>query len=257
MLTTSTDQTLLLHGNSLRYRDIGQGEVVLLLHGWGGSLDSFSQVERYLSSNFRVLSLDLPGFGGSAPPPVPWSLDDYCASVEAFLGYLGLSRSVLLGHSFGGRIAIVLGAKGLASKLVLVDSAGVRPNRPPSYYAKVYSYKLAKRLLSLTPCARREPLLEKLQRRYGSGDYRNASPILRQTLIKVVNEDLTPLLPRIQAPTLLIWGDNDQTTPLYQAKTMEKLIPDAGLAVLKNAGHYCFLDKPQDFNIIVNHFLRH
>jgi pimeloyl-ACP methyl ester carboxylesterase len=250
---------LTLRGVELRYRDAGAGAgaPVLLLHGWGADSAGFKSLETRLAPHFRVLSLDLPGFGGSAAPSEAWSLRDYVDLVKDFMAELGISSPIVLGHSFGGRIAICLGAQGLASKLILANSAGVRPRRRPLYYARVYAYKLAKRLLNLAPASLRPRLLEKLQRRFGSSDYRNAAPILRQILVKVVNEDLSDLLPAIRVPTLLIWGDRDETTPLEQAKVMERKIPDAGLVVLKGAGHFCFLDKPAEFNLVAEHFLLH
>ncbi|MCK9397054.1 MAG: alpha/beta hydrolase [Methylobacter sp.] len=251
-----TSKTLTLEGIRLHYREVGAGAPVLLLHGWGSSADSFKHLEKHLAPNFRVLSLDLPGFGASEPPLAAWALTDYVELVKGFMNKLDLVNPAVVGHSFGGRIAICLGAQGLLSKLILVSSAGVRPRRKPQYYIKVYSYKIAKYLLNFAPRKLRAVLLEKLQRRFGSSDYRNASPILRKTLVNVVNEDLSGLLPDIKVPTLLIWGENDSDTPLYQAKIMEQKIPDAGLVVLRNAGHYSFLDKPRDFNLIADHFLR-
>lgn len=248
---------LTIDGIRLHYREVGLGDSVLLLHGWGSNVDSFGYLEKYLATNFKVFSLDLPGFGASEPPLTAWTLADYVKLVQDFMSQLSMIKPAVIGHSFGGRIAICLGSKGLLSKLILADSAGVRPRRKPQYYLKVYSYKLAKNLLHMIPGNLRSLLLEKLQQRFGSSDYRNASPILRQTLVNVVNEDLSALLPDIKAPTLLIWGENDLDTPLYQAKIMEKNIPDVGLVVIKGAGHYSFLDKPRDFNLIADHFLRH
>lgn len=255
--TPSSAEDLSINGVSLRYRDVGAGAAVVLLHGWGSSLSAFVQLERCLEPHFRVLSLDLPGFGGSGKPPSAWALADYAKLVEAFFDHFGLQQPVVIGHSFGGRIAIVLGSQGLVSKLVLVDSAGVRPRRSAEYYLKVYAYKLAKQLLRLAPATVRAGLLDKLRRGAGSADYRNADPLLREILVKVVNEDLTPRLGAIKVPTLLIWGENDTATPLEQARIMNRHIADSGLVVLKNAGHYSFIDKPHEFNVIVDHFLRH
>jgi len=98
-------------------------------------------------------------------------------------------------------------------------------------------------------------LVEKMRRKYGSADYRNASPIMRQTLVKIVNEDLRNLLPQIKKEVLLIWGENDDSTPLSDGKLMEELLPNAGLAVIKNAGHYAFLEQPELFAKILDSYL--
>jgi len=243
-------------GINLHYHEVGSGSPVLLLHGWGSSVDSFKYLEKYLAPNLHIISLDLPGFGGSELPQTAWTLNDYVELVKSFLAKLEIRNPAVVGHSFGGRIAICLGSQGLASKIILANSAGVRPHRSAIYYVKVYSYKLAKQLLMFVPAKVRPILLDKLQQRFGSRDYRAANPVLRKTLVNVVNDDLTSLLPNIKVPTLLIWGENDTETPVYQAEAMEKKIPDAGLVVLKNAGHYSFLDKAMEFNIIADQFLR-
>lgn len=253
---SSNSRTITINGINLHYRESGSGSPVLLLHGWGSSGENFRLLENYLANHFHVFNLDFPGFGASALPPLAWSLYDYVELVKLFLTNLGVSKPAIVGHSFGGRIAICLGAQGLAAKLILTGSAGIRPRRKPLYYLKVYSYKFGKFFLKLAPLNLRPLLLEKLQQRFGSADYRSAPAVLRQTLVKVVNEDLTKLLSEIKVPSLLLWGENDLATPIYQAKIMEQKIPDAGLVVLKNAGHYCFLDKPTEFNLIAEHFLR-
>ena len=98
-------------------------------------------------------------------------------------------------------------------------------------------------------------LVEKMQKNSGSADYRNATPLMRQVLVKAVNDDVTELLPNIKVPTLLIWGDEDTATPISDAKLMEKLIPDAGLVVLKNTGHYSFLEYFYTFCRVMDSFL--
>jgi len=255
---TSISRTIIINGINLHYRESGSGSgsSVVLLHGWGSSSENFRFLESFLASHFHIFNLDLPGFGGSAMLQSAWSLHDYVELVKGFLTKLTITDSAIIGHSFGGRIAICLGAQGMASKLILTGSAGIRPQRNLFYYIKVYSYKFAKFFLNLAPQNLRPILLEKLQQRFGSTDYRSAPPVLRQTLVKVVNEDLTTLLSEIKVPSLLLWGENDLDTPLYQAKVMEQKIPDAGLVLIKNAGHFCFLDKPTEFNLIAEHFLR-
>ncbi|QYZ67903.1 MAG: hypothetical protein OI74_16625 [Gammaproteobacteria bacterium (ex Lamellibrachia satsuma)] len=236
----------------LHYDVMGSGSRVLILHGWGSDLGSFAAVRQHLAKKYCVYALDLPGFGESQEPESPWGTTEYAALVESFISEMGIENPAIIGHSFGGRLAIRLAAKMSVRKLILVDSAGVKPRRSLNYFLKVYSYKLMKNVLGrLYP-----PLLEKMRGRAGSEDYRNASPVMRLTLIKVVNEDLTPLLSGIKAPTLLVWGESDLDTPLYQAKVMEAQIPDCGLALIKGAGHFSYLERPGEFQIIVDYFLK-
>lgn len=169
---------------------------------------------------------------------------------------LGLSNPVLLGHSFGGRVGILFASRREVSKLILVDAAGIKPRRKPSYYIKVYSFKLMKMLMKLRYGAEgAKKRIEAERARRGSADYAAASPMMRSILSKCVNEDFKSALPSIKAPTLLIWGENDTATPLGDAKTMERLIPDAGLVSFPGCGHYSFLDNPVQFAAVLRSFL--
>lgn len=254
----SSFTNLKLNELSINYRDVGNGaSVVLLLHGWGSHIGNFRQLETILAKNFRVVSLDLPGFGATSVPVSVWSLQDYVHFVKSFMQALNLERPAILGHSFGGRIAICLGEQNLASRIILANSAGVLPKKSFIKRAKVLLYKFAKYFLLVLPQSLRTFVLEYLQRKFGASDYRNASPIMRKILVKVVNEDLTGKMPHITAPTLLIWGKNDTVTSLEeQAKIMEQTIPNSGLVVIEGAGHYSFLDKPVEFALIAESFLK-
>jgi len=142
-------------------------------------------------------------------------------------------------------------------KIILVDSAGIRPKRTLAYHVKVKSYKAGKAILSWAPVKKLFPnALEKYKKGKGSADYNSASDIMKGCLVKVVNEDLTPLLKGIDKETLLIWGENDDATPLTDAKIMEKLIPNAGLATIKNAGHYSFIDQKFVFEKILASYMQ-
>ena len=243
----------------INYIESGQGQPVVLLHGWGGSIKSFEVVHNYLKNHCKVYSLDLPGFGQSEEPPSPWDLSCYADLVEQFLNRLQINNPILIGHSFGGRIIIKLaGERKLPmKKIILVDSAGVKPKRSLKYYYKVYTFKLIKKTFQL-PFIKpfTGNLLERVKGKFGSSDYKNASDIMRQVMVKVVNEDLRHLLPHIKPPTLLIWGENDQATPVSDGKLMEKLIPDAGLVVFQNAEHFSYLDKVNEFSIVITSFLK-
>ncbi len=239
----------------------GAGEPVLLLHGWGANITLFDNLMNLLSAKYKAVALDMPGFGQSQEPPTPWCVDDYVDFVLKFTKQQGLVPAVLLGHSFGGRVIIkMLSRKSppfLPQKVILVDSAGIKPKRKLKTRLRVCAYKVSKRILSMGVIKKLCPdALEKLRKKNGSADYNAASPLMRQCLVRVVNEDLTHLLPSIKVPTLLIWGENDTDTPLSDAHLMEKLIPDAGLVTLKNAGHYAFLEQQYTFNRVICSFLK-
>jgi pimeloyl-ACP methyl ester carboxylesterase len=143
----------------------------------------------------------------------------------------------------------------LVEKIILVDSAGLIPKRGIDYYIKVYSFKTLKFIYkNLFFWIKGEDRMEKFYKKFGSDDYQDSDGIMRKILVKVVNEDLSPILKDIKAPTLLIWGDKDEATPLYMAKIMEKEIKDSGLVVLEDAGHYSYLDDYYKFKRVINSF---
>lgn len=238
-----------------------EGMPVVLMHGWGCDASTVRSIAAPLADRYRVYSLDLPGHGESSEPPLlpdgkPWGVYEYAGAVRKLMEEEGIRRPVLIGHSYGGRIAIILGTTEEAEKIVLVDSAGIKPKRPLKYYWKVYSFKAMKRLLPIALGKKRGGrIIERRRAKSGSADYRNASPMMRMVMSRSVNQDLRHLLPSIKAPTLLVWGESDTATPLSDARLMEKMIPDAGLVSFKGAGHYSFLDNPAGFQAVMQSFL--
>ena len=247
-----TYQSLRLH-----YTDCGEGHPILLLHGWGCNTDTFNAVRPFLEARFRVLTVDFAGFGQSDEPKEVWGVEEYTRSIEALAKAEGVENPILIGHSFGGRVSIVYASRNKVQKVMLVDAAGVRPRRSFTYYRKVYTFKLLKRLAPIfLGKARAEQMIQARRAKAGSSDYNQASPMMRRVLSKVVNEDLCHLMPNITAPTLLFWGENDTATPLADAKKMEKLIPDAGLVTVAGAGHFSFLENTPLFLRVAESFLQ-
>ncbi len=250
----ATQSTTVL-GLRTRYLVRGSGPPVLVLHGWGASIEAVHPIVTGLSPVATVHALDLPGFGQSEAPPEPWGVEDYQRFVAAFMDAFAIERPAIVSHSNGGRIAIRLACTEpqRVSRLVLVDSAGIRPRRTLRWYRRVGMAKVGKYAARfLGPPGRR--LRELLVGRAGSADYL-AAGAMRPTLVKLVNADLRPYMPGVEAPTLLVWGSLDTDTPLSAAREMERLIPDAGLVVLEGAGHYSYLDQPARFARIVSHFV--
>jgi UDP-N-acetylmuramoyl-tripeptide--D-alanyl-D-alanine ligase len=245
---------LQLDGHRLAYRASGEGRgapPVVLLHGWGASIEAVAPIQDGLDSEFQIISFDLPGFGQSDVPPATWGSQEYAELIKQALDHLELTKVSLIGHSRGGAVSIALATRWpeLVDRLVLANSAGIRHALPPLRRARVLAFKAARRL------AGPGPLSNWLVQRFGSPDYRHAGP-LRSTLVRLVNEDLRPLLPRVAAPTLLIWGDQDQETPLADASIMQREIADAGLVVFPGAGHFSYAEDPGRFCWVVRNFLR-
>lgn len=245
-----------IDGVKLNFCVEGAGNPVVLMHGWGCDHTTLASIEHRLTPHFKVYNIDFPGFGKSQEPPYVWGIEEYTQAVEHFVKSEQIDNPILLGHSFGGRVGILLASRNKVKKLILVDAAGIKPRRSLAYYFKVYTYKIIKHALPVL-CGKKngEKLLNKYRKRVGSSDYSNASAGMRRILSKVVNEDLKFALPKIKCPTLLIWGSKDTATPISDARKMEKLIPDAGLVEFPNAGHYSFLDNPFQFGAVLDNFL--
>ena len=167
---------------------------------------------------------------------------------------------VLVGHSFGGRVIIKMLNRELpfeVKKIILIDAAGIKPKKTLKQKISLLAYKTGRKIMETKPLKAMFPdAVENMRKKRGSADYNSATPIMRQTLVKVVNEDLTELLPNIKASSLLIWGTNDTATPLSDGEKMEKLIPDAGLVKVQGAGHYSFLEAPELVSRVVKSFLK-
>jgi pimeloyl-ACP methyl ester carboxylesterase len=259
---TTMPETLIIQKIAIRHAVLGDTNsrgVILMLHGWGANLDLMLPLgERLAKGGWRVLIPDLPGFGESAPPPTAWSVHDYVTFVLAYLDQLGVEKVHLFGHSFGGRLSLVLGAEHAArlGKIILADSAGVRPKASFTTTLRLRVYKgLRDGLRSVGAGALADRLQAWYSARYGSADYQAASGVMRETFVRVVNEDLLPYAARVTCSTLLLWGDLDGDTPLWQGQLLEKTIPDAGLVVFQGAGHYSYLDRLADTVKIMQHFL--
>ena len=249
-----------LCGLDIEYCVQGEGDIpVILLHGWGSSFAVYSGIIRALSDRCRFYALNFPGCGNSQIMPSPWTLDDYCGLVKEFAKAFNIESPVIIGHSHGGRTALKLAAEKIIepSKLVLLDSAGIIPKKSFKQKFRAKSFKAIKRVLLSPPFKNRsKALLDKARAHYGSADYNAAKPVLRQTMVSLVNTDLTDIIPKIDCPTLLIWGENDTDTPLYCGKKIESLIKDSGLCVIKNTGHFSFCEKPYEAAAILRSFIK-
>lgn len=249
-----------VNGIGINYEQKGSGELVVLLHGWGSNIKLFANLIDLLSAKYTVVAMDMPGFGESEEPKTPWCVDDYVQFVIDFLKDYDAKEVTLLGHSFGGRVIIKMHSRESlpfkVKKVILVDSAGIMPPKSNKKSWRTRYYKMGKAVLSTKLVQKLAPdALENFRKKMGSADYAAASPMMRQVMVKVVNEDLEPYLPLIKCPTLLVWGVNDTATPLSDGEKMEKLIPDAGLVKLENAGHYSFLEQQFTFNRVMCSFM--
>lgn len=238
----------------------GEGEAAVFLHGWGANRNLYDNIAAKVSEKYKVIAPDFPGFGGSDEPKEAWNVEAYADFVIELLQKFDVKKAVLIGHSFGGRVIFKLFEKESLpfeiDKVILIDSAGVKPKKTAKQKIKQRIYKMSKVVLMSAPVSKLFPnAMENFRRKNGSADYNAASPMMRQCLVLAVNEDLTHVFPRVYAPTLLIWGDEDDATPLSDAKLMEEQIPDSGLVVCEGAGHFSFLQQPTKCLRVICSFL--
>ncbi len=226
-------------------RKKGEGIPVLILHGWGCNVSTVRPVFDYFAALGRdVTALDFVGFGQSDTPPPEFTVYDYARLTAKLIDELGLNKPDVIAHSFGGRVAVILASENRINRLLLTDAAGVKPKRGLRYRFKVMSYKLKRKLL------KREP------KNAGSSDYKALSEGMRRVFVSVVNTHLDGLLGKIKCPTLLVWGENDRDTPLYMAKRIVKAVDGSALIVMKNCGHFAYLDDTIGFNRIAGEFFK-
>ena len=230
----------------INYKQYGEGEDIVLLHGWGQNIEMMKPLGDNFCDRFRVTILDLPGFGESDEPTASWNIDKYAEMLEEFVKMLRIKKPIVMGHSFGGRVAIRYSAQNPIEKLVLFGSPCIRKEEKLSL--KVRFLKKLKVLPGMSSIG------EYMKQFIGSRDYKAASPIMRQTLVEVVNEDLSRYAKEIEEPTLLIWGEQDEEAPVEEARELEKIMIDAALILLPGT-HYAYLENLGAVVNILNHFI--
>ena len=247
--------------------------ILICLHGWGGSKESFTELREALkNADLEILTPDLPGFGLEPEPDRPWTTDDYADWVVGWLrqqmkvesGKWKTDRPIfLLGHSHGGRIAIKLAAR-LNPEMIkppfdfaqgrratipinhlfLCASAGIRH---PRHFKRIIGLTLAKTgkfFLSIPFLNLLQPLGKKfLYKLVRVHDYEKASPVMRDTMIKVSTEDLTPLLSSITVPTDIFWGLEDRMTPIADGRLMKTKIAKSTITVFPGVRHNVHREK--------------
>ncbi len=215
----------------------GFAPTVLFLHGWGGGLASFA------GAYGKVCDLGFAAVNFAFPKDMPsdWGIYDYAAHVRAFTEKFDIKAPIIVGHSFGGRVGMILAAQGLCEKLVLVDSAGLKPKFDIKKKIAVARYRYRVK--------HGKPLDG-----FGSIDYNNMSKDKRGVFVRVVNTHLDKLMRYIKCPTLIVWGKDDKDTPPYMAKRLKRGIPNSELVFL-DGGHYSYIDSDYGFANTLKRFI--
>lgn len=208
----------------------GIGDYIIFMHGWGGNKDSLACLIEKLSTRYCCISVDFYGFGDTPMPNRVLKLSDYTDSIRELCLHYHTGQVILVGHSFGGRVAIDYASKyANVDKIILIDSAGMKPRFSLIKKSKIVKYKLCKKL-------------NIKQKTVGSKDYRELNNLMRGTFVNIVNTFQEKQLNKIYAKTLIIWGRKDKDTPLYMAKRFNKKLLNSELHVY-DGGHFCYLDR--------------
>lgn len=223
----------------------GEGKPLVFLHGFMACKETFSAQIEFFSKRYTVIAPDLTGFGENAFMPHPYSLTDYVNEFYALAEKFG-GRVSVIAHSFGCRIALkALTESNVIRQAVLTGAAGLKPRRGVKYYAKKAGYKLLKNVLPR----------KRLEKCFFSPDYNMLSPVMKQSFKLVTGELFDCSLKKINAPVFAVFGEKDDQTPPYFADRIVKNVQGAQKYIIKGCGHFCFIDAPREFNLVVNEFL--
>lgn len=229
-------------------------KTLVILPGWKNPASLWSNISEQLSQKYNVLVLDFPGFGYTSKPPKDWDTYEYAEFTKHFLQKLGVSDYILLGHSFGGRVAIILASDKTASvrKLILVNSAGIKTKSILSIISSFLAREFRFSKAFLSKLGLNLELISNLAR---SGDYRDAQD-LRGSFARIVDQNLTRHLSDIKIPTLIVWGDQDKELKIDTAKILHQKILDSKIRIVWGAGHHPHIEKPHQFMEILEQWLK-
>ena len=240
-----------------RYSRAGKGRVLVLLHGWGDSSAGLQDLFAHFSKYFDVISLDLPGFGGTQAPPGAWGLDDYTTFVRAFLKKLGVTKVyAFVAHSNGGALAIRGLADGTlaADKLVLLASAGIRNEYKGRNRVLRILAKTGKVVTMPLPKTVKNKLRRRAYKTIGSDML--VAEHLQETFKRIITDDVRGDAAQLLLPVLLIYGEEDDATPVWYGEQYHELMNESTLEILPQAGHFVHMDRPDDVQKAMAEFLR-
>jgi pimeloyl-ACP methyl ester carboxylesterase len=251
------NQQIVVSNQLISYKLIQNGgeknSSIIFLHGWRSNKEIWlTAMSQLPTADYQLFAIDLPGFGGSQLPTKVFTIGDYAEIVVEFIKKLDLKNTIIVGHSFGGRVGIKLAAQypAIVAKLVLVDSAGFSLSQEKKSVMNLAA-KIARPFFKPKFM---QGLRKKIYGHIGAEDYL-ATPELQQTFVNVVNEDLSEDMKKINCPTLIITGEKDMDTPVEFGIKMHSLIPNSKFLILPNAGHFSFLDKPEEFTEKLKEFI--
>jgi pimeloyl-ACP methyl ester carboxylesterase len=242
------EEKILAKGIETNYKIGGRGKNLLILHGWNGSSDSWRRIIEILEIKYKVICPDFPGFGKTEIQKTSWDLNNFVEWLRELTEKLNLKEFFLLGHSFGGRVAIrfLISYPEKVKKLILVSSAGIKQEWGLKEKIIFQISKIGNAIFSKNHFLRFKDGARNLFYRIARiKDYSKAKGIMKETMKKIVEEDLLPELSKIQKETLIIWGEKDKIIPLKYAFIFKEKIKNSKLKILPKIGHSPHLEDPE------------
>ena len=259
-----------IDGLTINYQKIGDGNIpIVFLHGWVKDCKKYLPLYKYFldKQEYSVFVPDMPGFGDSGEPESVWDLDNYVELVDEFIEKVRqknssplVNETIIIGHSFGGRIAIKYAVKypEKVSKLILTGAAGIKHSLTIKQKILFILAKAGKILFSLPVISYlQKPAKKILYKIARVKDYQEASLKMKKVMKNVLDEDLTSCLEKIKTATLLVWGRLDKTTPLSDGKIMNQKIKNSKLVIIDDANHSLPYQRPKEFIKTIFEFLNH
>jgi pimeloyl-ACP methyl ester carboxylesterase len=265
-----------IDGREVNYCELGEGPVILFVHGLGASWQSWLEQMPEFAASRRVVAMDLPGFGYSESPSEDISIEYYARWTAQFMDVLGIESAAVVGNSMGGFVSAELAIKfpERVQRLVFVSAAIFWQNRrraqPLVQLARMSDAVVARALVRAT-----DDIATRRRLRYAalaSAGFRYPQYVSDELAHEMVRSarrtdgflpalealagyDLEEELPKISCPTLIVWGANDQLVSVKDAERLEDLIPDSRREVFERTGHVAMLERPERFNRLLREFL--
>jgi pimeloyl-ACP methyl ester carboxylesterase len=245
------DLEIVFKGKKTHLKIGGEGETILILHGWQSSSETWKKVIEILEKKLRVICPDLPGFGKSFSLEKKWKIKDYVEWLEDFVDYFNLNNFYLFGHSFGGKLAIKFSFENQTRiKCLLLCSPSVI--RPKLGINQKFIVFLAKFSNFLFPKKFFGNLREFLTNVFcflflRNSDYCKAKGVIRETFKEIIKEDVFSQISNFNLKTVIFWGKNDKITPVEHAFLLKQKIKNSKLEILEGLGHSPHLEDPERF----------
>lgn len=248
---------LLIKEIASEYHTDGNGPAIVMLHGWQDNLHSFDAITRNLEKQHKIVRIDLPGFGYSEKPKSDWTLSNYADFVSEMIERLEITPAAILGHSFGGRVLVKMHEQNQIpdkTKIILMAAAGVTKRGGPKQKIYFVAAKIMKGILKL-------PILSRYEARIKNKFYKNiqsdyaATGKMKKIFLNTIKEDLSVAAGHIKNETLLIWGENDDSTPIVDAKKFNRLIKNSQLKTFSGAGHFVHKERSDEVAKAIKKFV--